>query len=190
MRRLRLAGLACALLVGAAGCSDDEEPASERAPETAATAPRTEARSETTARDDGLSAAEYRRKVNALCVEDKRLAERVEEPATADGFRGYLGEILDLYKRREPKYRAIEPPAALRRDHQASLDLGDETEKALRATVDRLEDGADPATELPKILPALTRSVEEGNKISRRLGTRKCIAEVPNPAAQPDEDVS
>jgi hypothetical protein len=181
--RLPLAGLACALLLTAAGCSDDEEPESKRTPatvttEAAAPPPR------------GLSAAEYRRKLNALCVADKRLAESVEEPSTADGFGPYLRRLLDLFKRREPKYRALEPPPALRRDHQASLDLGDETQKALEGAVERLEGGRDPAVELPKILTVLARSIDEGNKLARRLGARKCIAEVPSPATQPEESVS
>jgi hypothetical protein len=187
--RLRLAGLACAVSLAAAGCSDDEEPEAVRAPATEAAAPRTESRA-TTSPGTGLSAAEYRRKINALCVEDKRLAERLGEPSTADGLVRYLRRTLDLNKKREPKYRAVEPPAALRRDHRASLELSDEIEKELQDTLDRIEDGGDPAVELPKVLPALGRAVEEGNAISRRLGTRKCIVEVPNPAAQPDENTS
>ena len=62
--------------------------------------------------------------------------------------------------------------------------------RQLQETVERLEEGGDPAEELPKVLPALARAIEEGNKLSRRLGTRKCIVEVPNPAAEPEQDIS
>ena len=172
--------MACVLVLAVAGCSDDEEPESKR----------TETPPATTEADAGLSAAEYRRKINALCVEEKRLADRLGEPSTADGAVRVLRRTLELNKTREPKYRAVEPPPELRRDHRASLELSDELEKALQDTLDRIDDGGDPAVELPKVLPALGRAIEKGNAISRRMGTRKCIVEVPNPAAQPDESTS
>jgi hypothetical protein len=169
------------LLIGVAfalgACAGDED-APERAATTETTPP---AKTEP-------SVTAYRRALNKLCREDKRAAEDFGEPATADQLTSYLRRTLAYSRKREPLYRALEPPAKLRSGHRRSLELGDEIEAAFAGALREIDAGGDPIGVFAKTLPELADAVEEGNRISRRAGTKDCVVDIPAPGAQSPQD--
>ncbi len=183
--------------LSAAGCGGDSGESAQR-PETATTAPGT-----TTTPDRGgtpgstaapprgtLTAAQYRKTVNRLCREDKAAADRLGDIDAPESIAPFLRRSIKYARKREPLYERLRPPAGLRANHRASLRLNDQAELTLTKLLARIEGGGDPVREFTKAAPALARVINSGNQLSRRMGTRDCIVEVPSPSAQPPQSPS
>lgn len=177
-----LIGLALAL-----GACDDGDP-----PERAATnetAPRTQTDRAAPGQRRPTAAA-YRRALNRLCRADERAAKSFGEPATPGQLTSYLRRTLAYSRRREPLYRALEPPPELRSAHRRSLELGDEVEARFARVLRQIDAGGDPIEEFTEALPRLAAAVEENNRFARRVGAKDCVAVMPAPGAQSPQEPS
>lgn len=128
--------------------------------------------------------------MNRLCREDKVAADRLGDIDDPRSIAPYLRRAIRYARKREPLYERLRPPAGLRANHEASVRLNDRAEMTLTRLLRRIEGGGDPVKEFTQAGPALARVINEGNRLSRRMGTKDCIVEVPSPGAQPPQSSS
>ena len=193
-----------AIALVAAGCGGGDDESAKRSEttatadraEAAATAPRTTttpargAPAGSTRRGNALTAAEYRSTLNRLCRQDRVAVDRLGTIDDAQSIAPYLRRAIRYSKQREPLYERLRPPARLRADHKTSIRLNDEAERILTGLLARIERGGDPVKEFTKAGPPLARVINSNNRLSRRIGTKECIVEVPSPSAQSPQNSS
>ena len=136
--------------------------------------------------DSGLR--EYRDRVERLCREGEREAERL-----ADRFGGevedalpFFRETLERAREDQERIERLDPPDALADEHERSIDLGRRAIEGLEKMVDGLEEATDPAAVLRREFPPLLRLVDKSNELAREMKLDDCVVEpVPPEARQP-----
>ena len=162
---LALLSLLTALALGACGGGDDGDGSPSRS-------------------DDGpLTAAEYRKQANALCVEGKAANDAIPRPTSEDGFVDYVEEGFDTGNRFDKKFARLEPPPSLRSAHERAVRILDEQREATDATVRRLRKAPDPVLASGVEIKLLRVIALKARPVRRELGLDKCIEleEAPRP---------
>ena len=154
------AALACLALVAAAGCGGDDESGG------------------------ALSKAEYREQGNAICKDALSEAEGIPLPTSPEGIADYLEKVFDSVEKANDEFVELEPPEALRADHERAVELTEESEQATDKLVERVRDASDPQAAVQREFRKLGPLLARGEKVNARLGLDDCNRVGP-PTEQP-----
>lgn len=153
MPQLRRRPLAGALAVGVvaliAGCGGGDDP-------------------------DALSAEEYRRQADQICLTSNRGTDALAEPESADQVLAFLQAGLPIQQEELEGLRALEPPDELRADHDRIVSLLQERQDLIRGVADDIEGGADPEQTVQEATPRIDELQEEGRELAERMGLEIC----------------
>jgi hypothetical protein len=92
-------------------------------------------------RRGGPSDERLPRDANAICAEAERKIEALPAPATVEGFEPFLRRGLQISKRYDRRFRALEPPPELRDQHRRAGRLSRRAERLVESLLDDLESG-------------------------------------------------
>lgn len=132
-----------------------------------------------------LSKLEYRREANALCRRAERKADALPEPQSPDEIASTFEDVLDLARRYDPRFAALDPPAELTSAHRDLVRENKRRERYLQGLVGKLRASDDQPATLIAALPELRKLIQDSNALARGAGLKDCVGEVPAPGAQP-----
>jgi hypothetical protein len=133
--------------------------------------------------EDAQETGDYRRDANAICAESERKLESIPEPRSAASLEGYLRRALEISREYDRRFRALEPPEALRAEHRRASRLSRRSEALVKEVLGDLGSGEPTLDLLQRTLPELEQIARESNALARRMGLDDCV----NPLALPGE---
>lgn len=121
-----------------------------------------------------LSAADYRERADAICAAADTALADLDEPRDATALETFLRRGLAIGRRELDGLRALAPPAASARDHDAATALIERQLRIVESALGRLDDGEDPVDVLMAADRAVGDLAERADARARAIGLRVC----------------
>jgi hypothetical protein len=123
-------------------------------------------------REERLTKAEWIAKADALCKRSFADADRVPQPQSTDQFDEYLAAMLELSRRFDPSFKALEAPEGDEDTVQNLVQLNEEGTLLLRNLLEAVR--AQDVAKVERIVTQGTANAREFAAAARAYGAREC----------------
>jgi hypothetical protein len=136
---------------------------------------------------DEQSGGDYREDANDICRKAERGIEALPTPSSIADIERYLRKALEISKEYDREFKALEPPADLRAEHQRLMRVTRRGKRLIEGLVNDVAAG-DPRTlaRLQRALPELERIARESNALAKRMDLPDCLNRLTPPGSSPE----